>query len=150
MVEDREKLLQHYRAMHAAMHGAIDGLTDKEMSDPSIDGWSVKDHLGHLSAWDEIRAREVERVSAGHASTWHMSREQAAAFGRLTHELRRNLSAAQLRWELDSTHERLLEAIAAASERALDGSLYGEAGLFSTHEVEHTEWIARWRQRLKA
>jgi len=144
-MEDRDALLQHYRRMHDELVAQLDGLTDDQMSDPSLDGWSVKDHLGHLAAWDEIRAAEVERISAGHETAWHMSREQAAAFGRITYDLRRNLSAAQLRWELDATRQRLLDAIASAGERALDGSLYGEAGLRSTHEVEHTEWIRRWR-----
>jgi hypothetical protein len=146
---DRDELLQHYRRMHGEMRAAIDGLTDEQMSDPSLDGWSVKDHLGHVSAWDAIRAAEIERISAGHASAWHMSREQAAAFGRLTYDLRRNLPAAQLRWELDNGYRRLLEAIASASERGLDGSLYGEAGLFSTHDAEHTMWIRRWRDEAR-
>ena len=144
-MEDRDALLRHYRRMHDELVAQIDGLTDEQMSDPSLDGWSVKDHLGHLAAWDEIRAAEIERISAGHASAWRMSREQAHAYNALAYDLRHNLSAAQLRWELDATRQHLLDAIASANDRALDGSLYGEAGLRSTHEAEHTEWIGRWR-----
>ena len=32
-----------------------------------------------------------------------------------------------------------------APTRGLDGSLYGEAGLRSDHEAQHTAWIRRWR-----
>jgi hypothetical protein len=39
----------------------------------------------------------------------------------------------------------LLDAIAAATPRGLDPSLYSEAGLHSGHEAEHTGWIKRWR-----
>jgi hypothetical protein len=46
---------------------------------------------------------------------------------------------------LATTRQRLLEAIAAATPRGLDGSLYGEAGLHSGHEVVHASWIRRWR-----
>ena len=54
-------------------------------------------------------------------------------------------SLEQARWEFASSRQRLLEAIEAATPRALDGWLYGEAGLRSGHEAEHTAWIARWR-----
>jgi hypothetical protein len=40
----------------------------------------------------------------------------------------------------------MLDAIASATARGLDASLYGEAGLHSTHEAAHTEWITRWRR----
>jgi hypothetical protein len=105
----------------------------------------VKDHLVHLADWDDIRASEVERISAGHESAWRMSGEQDATYNALSYDLRRNLSLEQARWELETSRRRLLEAITNASERALDGSLYGEAALRSLHEAEHTGWIRRWR-----
>ena len=58
---------------------------------------------------------------------------------------RRDLSLEQARWELEHSRAVLLDTIEAATERGLDGSLYGEAGLRSTHEGAHTEWIRRWR-----
>jgi hypothetical protein len=27
-----------------------------------------------------------------------------------------------------------------------NGTLYGDAGLHSTHEEQHTDWIKRWRR----
>jgi hypothetical protein len=63
----------------------------------------------------------------------------------MAYDLRRELSLAQVRWELETSRRRLLDAIAAAAERALDPGLYGEAGLRSGHEAEHTGWIKRWR-----
>lgn len=144
-MQDRDELLQHYRQMRAALLAAIDGLGDDELIEPSLDGWSVKDHLAHLTLWDELRASEVVRISAGHDSAWRMVGEQGDAYNELGHALRRNMSLDQARWELATTHQRLLDAIAAATPRGLDGSRYGEAGLRSTHEAEHTEWINRWR-----
>jgi hypothetical protein len=115
------------------------------MTDPSLDGWSVKDHLAHIALWDEIRASEVARISAGHESAWRMSGEQDGAYSGLGHTLRQGLSVAQMKWEIATTHQRMLDAIAAASPRGLDGSLYGEAGLRSNHEAAHAGWIKRWR-----
>jgi uncharacterized damage-inducible protein DinB len=124
---------------------AVAGLSDAQLTERTLDGWSVKDHLLHVALWDEIRAAEVLRISEGHDSAWRMSSEQDGTYSTLGLELRRELSVAQARWELAMTQGRLLGAIAGASERGLDGSLYGEAGLKSTHEVTHTGWIRRWR-----
>jgi hypothetical protein len=63
----------------------------------------------------------------------------------MSYELRRNLPLAQVRWELETSRQRLLDAITSAADRALDSSLYGEAGLRSSHEAIHAEWIRRWR-----
>jgi uncharacterized damage-inducible protein DinB len=145
MAEDREALLQHYRQTRMELLGAIDGLSDELMSEPSLDGWSVNDHLTHLALWDDIRAGEVARISAGHDSAWRMTGDQDEVYNALAHELRLNLSGDQARWELATSRQRLLAAIEHATERGLDASLYGEAGLRSGHEEEHTSWIKRWR-----
>lgn len=145
MPQDKETLIEHFRQMRRDLLQALDGLGDATLAEPTLDGWSVKDHLAHLSLWDEIRAGEVTRISAGHESAWRMTPAQESVFSPLAYELRVVLSVAQARWELDTSHQRLLEAIAAATPRGLEASLYGEASLRSTHEAVHTAWISRWR-----
>src|SRR5262249_7795927 len=135
----------HYRDSRQKLLAAIDGLTDDQMSDPSIDGWSVKDHLAHLALWDDIRAAEVERIAAGFESAWKMSDEQDDAYNEVGYELRRSISAKQARWELDSSRSKLMRAIEEAPPSALDTSRYGAAGLRSGHEEEHAGWLQRWR-----
>jgi uncharacterized damage-inducible protein DinB len=120
MPEDREALLQHYRETRKDLLVAIDGLSDDQLSERSLDGWSVKDHLAHLALWDDVRAQEVERISAGQATAWQMSGEQDALYNALGYDMRANLTPAQVRWELERSRPRLLEAIAAASDRGLD------------------------------
>ena len=145
MAEDRDALLQHYRDMREEFLAAIDGLSDELMTEPSLDGWSVKDHLTHLALWDDIRASEVVRISAGHDSAWRMTGAQDEAYNALAHDLRLALSPDQARWELATSRQRLLDAISSSTARGLDASLYGEAGLRSSHEAQHTGWIKRWR-----
>jgi hypothetical protein len=74
-----------------------------------------------------------------------MSEAQGTAYNELGHALRLPLSLEQVRWELATSRQRLLDTIAAATPRGLDGALYGEAGLRSEHEAAHTSWIKRWR-----
>lgn len=146
MAEDRESLLQHYRQMRQELLSAIQGLSDELMTEPSLDGWSVKDHLAHIALWDDIRASEVVRISAGYDSAWRMAPGQDEAFNAMAHDWRVNLSLEQVRWELATSRQRLLDAISSATARGLDPSLYGEAGLRSSHEAQHAGWIRRWRQ----
>src|SRR5688572_17243910 len=120
MAEDRHELLRHYRQMREELLAAIDGLSDELMTEPSLDGWSVKDHLAHLALWDDLRASEVIRISAGHDSAWRMAGEQDAALNELVHDLRLALPVVQAKWELEASRQRLLDAIAAATERGLD------------------------------
>lgn len=145
MAEDRDALLQHYQQMREELLAALHGLSEELLTEPSLDGWSVKDHLTHIALWDDIRAGEVLRISAGYDSAWRMAHDQDAVYNELGHDLRQALSLDQARWELASSGQRLLDAISAATPRGLDPSLYGEAGLRSTHEAQHTGWIRRWR-----
>jgi hypothetical protein len=144
--EDKQRLLAHYRRTRAEFLPVIEGIGGELMAEPSIDGWSVKDHLAHIAFWDELRAGDMVRISAGHDSSWKLSPEDEDSLNELAYRLRRSWSREQAMWELHATRERMLEALEAATPRALDGSLYGEASLVSSHEVEHGGWIRRWRQ----
>jgi len=146
MPEDKQALLNHYRHTRDELLAAIDGLSDELVIETSLDGWSVKDHLAHIATWDEIRAAEVTRISAGYDSAWRMTGEQDEAYNAMAYELRRSLPLEQVRWELATSRGRLLEAIASAAPRGLDPALYGEAGLRSSHEAIHVPWITRWRR----
>jgi len=145
MAEDRDALLEHYGTMRADLLAAIEGLSDAQLTEPTIDGWSVKDHLAHIAFWDKVRADEVLRMTAGYDSTWKASPEHEAVISPIIYELHRDVSPGQARWELDGSHRRLLAALAGANDRALESSRYGEAGLQSRHEAAHTGWIRRWR-----
>jgi uncharacterized damage-inducible protein DinB len=145
MAEDRQELLGHYNESRKKLLAAIDGLNEEQLSEPSIDGWAVKDHLSHIALWDDIRADEVERISAGFESAWKMTEQQDDVHNDTGYELRRSLSAAQARWELETSRRKLMDAITAAPPEALDPSRYGAAGLRSDHEDQHVEWLQRWR-----
>ncbi len=146
MLEDKHELLRHYRNTREDLLAAIAGLTDELMTEPSLDGWSIKDHLAHIAFWDEIRAVEVTRISAGHDTAWRMTHAQGETLNQMGYELRHGLSLGQARWELAESRRRLLAAISSATPRGLDASLYGESALVSSHETEHAGWIKRWRK----
>lgn len=141
----KEEVLDRYRQSRERLLAAIEGLSDQQMTERSLDGWSVNDHLAHLAVWDDLRADEVARISAGNDSVWRMTEQQDKDFNEMTYDLRRSLSVNQIKWELANSRRRLLSAIETATPEGLDASRYGEAGLLSGHEAMHAEWIERWR-----
>jgi hypothetical protein len=145
--EQRQDLLAHYRANWTDLDDALAGLSPAQMNEASIDGWSVKDNLAHLAVWDDLRADEVIRISAGFATTLPMTPEQDAQYNALAYELRRDLSLDQVLWEIQHSRQRLTEALTFAPLAALDPARYGEAGLLSGHASLHAGYIRDWRSQ---
>lgn len=145
MSEDRDALRAHFRTMRADFLDAIAGLTDDQMTERSHNGWSVKDHMAHITFWDEVRASEVQRISAGLESAWRLTSEEDQTLNDMVTRARWDHSLAQVRREFKDSKARFLEALANATPEGLDASRYGEAGLVSHHEAKHAGWIREWR-----
>ncbi len=145
MAENRDSLLAMFRETRADFLAAVAGLPEEKMVERSLEGWSLADHMNHVAVWDELRAADVERISAGFASAWKLSSEQDDVYNELTYAKRKDFSLAQVRWEFETSRRKLLDAIASATEMGMDASRYGEPGLVSRHEVEHAGWIRAWR-----
>jgi uncharacterized damage-inducible protein DinB len=145
MPENRENLIRHYLEMRQALLAVVDALPPEAVTARVVDGWTVADHLNHIAAWDDLRASEVVRISAGYEAICRMDDTQGDVYSTLMYALRKPLPIEQVRWELDQSHRRLLDAIASATDTGLDGSRYGEAGLRSSHEAQHTTWLMNYR-----
>jgi hypothetical protein len=92
MPEDKDSLIAHYRQMRQALLAAIDGLSEDLLTEQSLDGWSVKDHLAHLAVWDDIRAGEIARISGGQSPAWPpIDEQQTNDFNAFIHGLREGL-----------------------------------------------------------
>ncbi len=146
MAETRDSLLRHFATVRSRLTASLDGLSEAQMTEITLDGWSVKDNLAHIAFWDDLRADEIIRISAGFDSVLKMTEQQDHELNAMAYELRRNLSPAQILWELRHSRQRLVDAIGAATARALDPDAYGEAGLMSTHDAQHADYIRNWRE----
>jgi len=49
---EKEQLLQRIERSWASLDELISGLAGAQLTRPGPDGWSVKDHLAHLAAWN--------------------------------------------------------------------------------------------------
>src|SRR5918995_1790290 len=53
-------VLERIHSTWTALHDTITGLSDQQMTEPGPEGWSVKDHLAHVMAWDNVPTTILE------------------------------------------------------------------------------------------
>jgi hypothetical protein len=108
---------------------AIDGIPEERMTEPGVVGdWSVKDALAHVAYWDDPDLPD----SGG---DWQPINEREAAN-------RANWSLADVRRNLEETHERLLAALRAKPDIDPE-QVRGDW----EHYDEHAAEIRAWRER---
>ncbi len=152
---------QRMKEEWSALEAALAGLSDGQMLEAGVvEGWSVKDLLGHLAFWAQEAARNTDLVKAGRedqikrpanpqaTDRWN-AREQRRRAGR---------SLAEARRELEEAHQRALAALADMPEEKVSENVDVGLGLYWTflelyavdtydHYREHTEHILAWRRR---
>ena len=135
----------------------MEGLKEAQMLEPGVvEGWSVKDLLGHMAFWAQEAAKNSELAKAGRerqirrpgnpkaTDRWN-AREQRRRAGR---------SLAEVRREAEEAHRRALLALADLPEEKLelnlDGGTFLELYAVDTydHYREHIDHILAWRKRL--
>ncbi len=87
--EDKDELLERIQRQWAAQERPIGGLGDPQLTTRAQDGgWSVKDHLAHLAAWEQrllahlrgLTAPEGSGVDTGIPRTGDVDDFNAAAY----------------------------------------------------------------------
>lgn len=143
------------------LDAVVAGLDDAALVDPDVVGpWSVKDLLGHVTAWDLLAVQYLEHWRRGESpperdwtSTDEYNAREAAR--------RQSWTLEQIREEAADARRRLRALLAGISaeewaapialngrERPLGewvgGALSGPAGP-GTHAAEHAAQISAWR-----
>lgn len=147
-MDERDGLIHHYQQLRTHLLVAVFGLSAEQLTERTLDGWSVKDHLTHVAFWDELRAADIERISAGHETACRFSEEQCQTLNDINHEAFADCSLEQAHWEIERTHQLVHKAIRNATARGLEPDRYAECGLQSDHEAEHIGWINAWRRKM--
>jgi hypothetical protein len=146
---ERRAVLDSFAASEAGLVAAIDGLTEAQVSERSLDGWSVKDHLAHLAQWHELRWLDLTRLAAGYESAVNSTPEQDEAFNAMTVAWRAGLSWQQTLWEWQTSRTRVLDTLRTLSPKALQRVLRDDWPLRTGHEDEHAGYIRTWRAGLR-
>jgi hypothetical protein len=147
-VAPRDEVARDLRDAAAKVDAAISGLSEEQASRPTVDGWSVKDHLTHLTVWHEMRFFEINRVGRGGRSL-APSFDDVDVFNETLASTRRGLSLEQVVTDLAFARAMVHRAVAECPEDRLDSTHYLEASPAGgvDHEAEHAVVIAAWRKR---
>ena len=149
----RDQLLLELDTARARVSDAIAGLSQEQLSRPDLDGWSVKDHLTHLTFWHEMRFFEVSRIARGGQAAFPVLEivdglDPVNEINERFAANRRDLPLAQVLRDLDFAQEMVRQAIANCPEEQLERGFSGEIGPNgAAHDSEHAEMIAAWRKK---
>jgi uncharacterized protein (TIGR03083 family) len=147
----KSELLANIRCDRAALDRLIESVPPDERSAPVLDdGWSVKDVLAHLCAWEKIATatvrnnRPVDAPPDGDTST-------TDAINQKVYEDNRGRPVADIVAEAERSHGALLALVEELSDEQLVSPLGGAAGGPTAGEIisgnsdqhyrEHAAWI---------
>ncbi len=149
MTNRHEQLAAELATAHDRVREAITGLTEGEASATGPDGWSIKDHLTHLTLWHEMRFFEVRRIGRGGQPSFPLTtEEQVTPLNEAVAAYRRGLSLEQVMADLEFAWSLVEQAVSACREDRLEHGFAGEIGPVGTaHDISHAEMIKSLRIR---
>jgi uncharacterized protein (TIGR03083 family) len=159
-VQTKADLLRHLTADRQALEEVISGRSDEELTRPGPEGWSVKDHLAHIAAWERsglaLLSGESRPAAVGVSDELFAEGEDDA----VNDEVRKrdaDKSLAEVLSEFRRVRASTIAAVTDLSDEDLQRpySYYQPTdpdnsqtpvietlvGNSSEHDVEHTEWI---------
>jgi hypothetical protein len=149
----RAELLERIPPARNALESTVASLDDAQFIAVGKDGWSVKDHLAHISAWERMIVAHMESDSdheiVGVDAETYATLTLDQVNGRI-YELHRNKAPATVASEFAAAHEAIMHLITGVSNddharrywsddttteiEKLTGDTY-------RHYLEHRRWI---------
>lgn len=141
-----------------ALASIVDSFSEEEMEQPGvIDGWSVKDLLGHIAFWANKAAADLHLVAAGRLQDFEVPGNDKVVdeWNAREYEARRDRPLPDIREEWLESFQKAMEALAAAPAERLQENVKGStvlerfAGDTYEHYREHQGHLSAWRQQLE-
>jgi uncharacterized protein (TIGR03083 family) len=141
-----------------ALASAVDSFSDATMEQPGVlEGWSMKDLLGHIAFWSQRAAEYVPLVAAGKADEVRFPADVAAVdeWNERERRLRQDRSLSDVREEWLESFQAAMQALADFPSDKLEEKIKGQTVLrwfaMDTYEHyrEHLAQLSTWRQNLK-
>jgi hypothetical protein len=150
--DDRvEKLLAKLDAAWAEFNDSCADVPDASLVEPGVvDDWSVKDILAHVTTWEAEALKHLPLIMQGGRPPRYVTYGGIDAFNARMTEQKRHLSLADVRKQLDETHQRLVDFVRGAPSEQFSRETRSRRRLrldTYSHYPEHTEAIREWRAR---
>ncbi len=149
----REDLLRRSREEHERLEALIAPLSDEELTRPGVtDDWSVKDHLAHLTWWEQYviaviggAPNPVDTIPKGaedESEDEKYARENAYIVA-----LTRDQPLTEVRTAFDASYREMLHLIASAPDDVFSRHHGRFDGNAASHYEEHRGMIQAWLER---
>jgi hypothetical protein len=115
--QSKEELLERIQSAWTELEAAIADLPEDAVTTPGPGGWSVKDNLIHVAAWEQFMLSHYLRGLPSHEA---MGTNQDTLRGldetglnRMIYERNRDRATADVLYEFRRSHQQVVEAIGA-------------------------------------
>lgn len=165
--KDKDELVRYIAEGYEEVNALIGSLTGDELNRPGGEGWSIKDHLAHLAAWEAgivALLNRQPRWDAMGLSEEIVENNDETSMNDLVHERVTRLSADEVRAWFADVHTAMLDTLSRlttedvlrpyadyevgtrgrANQQMVASSIIGNT---YGHYAEHLEWM---RQLLTA
>ena len=149
---NRQQLLQKLDKAWLALADSFAGLSEAQMTESGVSGeWSVKDILGHVTAWEQEALTHLPHIAAGQRPPRYADVYGGIdAFNALRAGENRALSLDEVLTRFEDVHGQLVAMIAAAPDELLTTETrYRRRIRLDTysHYPVHAEAIREWREQ---
>jgi hypothetical protein len=145
----KDELLAEAAREYTALHEALQGLNESQLTEVWLGTWSVKDIVAHMAGWHGEMGPALERLARGERPIAEgVSYDDFDGWNARFTAARRGTPVAEVLLELDRTHAAFLEAAAAVpAERFQPGKTAWKIfdGSAGHHYREHGGQIRAWR-----
>jgi len=149
-VSTKQELLNEAARQYKALHEAIQGLNEEQMTAVWLGTWSVRDIVAHMSGWHREMTPALERLARGERPVpAGVSYDDVDGWNEKFAAARRQTPVADVLLELDKTHEDFMHAAAQVpDDRLVEGKTAWKIvdGNSAHHYREHGEQIRAWRK----
>jgi hypothetical protein len=158
---NKEQLLERIHTSYAALEKMVSRLSDTQLIQPDDAGWTVKDHLAHIAAWELGMAEHLaggDRFAAMQID--HPRGRPIDEVNDVIYRQNAHLTTAEALDMLSAAHRRFLEVLETLSDDDLyrpyrsflpegergpsDPVMNWIAGNTFGHFEEHTEWLEKY------
>ncbi len=141
-----------------ALGSAVDSFSDMELEQPGVvEGWSIKDLLGHIAFWAQRAAHNLQAIAAGRVDDIVALESEKAVdeWNEREWRRRRDLPLSAVREEWLESFQGAMEALAGCPSEKLEEKVGGTTALKSfaedtyKHYMEHLAHLTAWRRELE-
>jgi hypothetical protein len=146
--QSRDDLLQRSRDEHRRLEAILADLSDEQMSTLGVTpGWAVKDHLAHITWWEQRVISVLARSEPDPVETMPIESKDTDTINAYVFAQNRGRPLSEVRTAFDASYHEMLQLIATAPDD-LPADRWGWIdGNSASHYEEHRQMLEAWLGR---